>query len=197
MREKKGLPGTDIVLAYSNTEVFFRADRAFIFEPAAAAVIGTRMFHFQEVSAMSIHWKDSFRIGIVEIDAQHRELFSRLDSLEAALKNGTGSDMVIRTFQFLDNYVNLHFQAEEELQRLYKYPHRAMHTAEHEVFKKRLKNLESRLTTDDPSEQLAAQTDTLLTQWLISHVTSLDKELSGYYKEAVTRNWEKWLTSQF
>ncbi|HXC93142.1 MAG TPA: bacteriohemerythrin [Geobacteraceae bacterium] len=146
---------------------------------------------------MSINWKDSFKIGIKEIDAQHHELFSRLDKLENALRGGKGSEIVISTFHFLDNYVQLHFRAEEELQELYKYPHRAMHIAEHAVFRKRLKELEDRLTIEDPSEKLAAHTHALLTQWLITHVTSLDKGLTAYFNEGRTKQWEKWLVSQF
>jgi hemerythrin len=146
---------------------------------------------------MAIKWNDSFKIGITVIDTQHRELFSRLDKLEHALKEGKGSKIVISTFQFLDNYVRLHFMAEEELQKLYNYPHLAMHAAEHAVFMKRLKELEERLTMEDPSEKLATHTHLFLTQWLITHVTSLDRELTGYINEARTKQWEKWLVSQF
>lgn len=146
---------------------------------------------------MSVNWKDSFKIGIVEIDAQHRELFSRLDSLETALRAGKGREVIFSTFQFLDNYVQRHFRAEEALQEFYEYPHLPMHAAEHATFRKRLKSLEERLTREDPSEKLAAQTQDLLTSWLITHVTSLDKELTGYINEARTKQWEKWLVSQF
>lgn len=146
---------------------------------------------------MPVHWKDSFKIGIDEIDNQHRELFTRLDKLESALRSGKGSEVVISTFHFLDNYVRLHFRAEEELQKLYLYPHREMHAAEHAAFRKRLKQLESTLAVDDPSEQLAAHINTFLTQWLITHVTSLDKDMSGHFNGARTREWEKWLVSQF
>ena len=146
---------------------------------------------------MSINWKDSFKIGITEIDLQHRELFNRLDRLEAALRAGKGSAAVIGTFQFLDNYVQRHFRAEEALQELYCYPHLAMHAAEHAAFTKRLKVLEERLTIEDPTERLASQIQTLLPQWLIAHVTSLDRELTGYINEARTRQWEKWLKTNF
>lgn len=146
---------------------------------------------------MSIHWNDSFKVGIKEIDAQHRELFSRLEKLENALRTGKGSEVVISTFHFLDNYVQLHFRAEEELQALYRYPHREMHADEHAAFKKRLKELEGRLAIEDPSEKLALQTNVLLTQWLINHVTNLDKDLTGYFGEARTRQWEKWLVAHF
>ena len=146
---------------------------------------------------MAIHWNNSFKIGITEIDAQHRELFSRLEKLENDLKKGKGSEIVISTFHFLDDYVRRHFRAEEELQELYHYPHREMHAVEHATFKRRLKQLEERLATEDPSETLAAQTNALLTQWLITHVTSLDKELAGYFNKARTRQWEKWLVAQF
>jgi len=146
---------------------------------------------------MTITWKDSFKIGIAEIDAQHRELFSRLDRLETALRDGKGREIVFTTFQFLDNYVQRHFRAEEALQTLYRYPHLPMHTAEHDAFKIRLKALEERLTLEDPSEKLATQIRTLLTNWLITHVTNLDKELTGYINEARTKQWEEWLVSQF
>jgi len=146
---------------------------------------------------LSVTWKDTFKIGIAEIDAQHRELFSRLDRLESALREGKGREIVFTTFQFLDNYVQRHFRAEEELQALYRYPHLPLHAAEHAAFKKRLNELEDRLTLEDPSEKLAIQIRALLTNWLITHVTNLDKELTGYINEARTQQWEEWLVSQF
>lgn len=146
---------------------------------------------------MSIQWNDSFKIGIKEIDNQHRELFLRLEKLESALRKGKGREAVISTFHFLDNYVRLHFRAEEELQEFYEYPHREMHAEEHSYFRKRLMQLEESLSTEDPSEMLAVKTNALLTQWLIKHVTSLDKELVVYFNDARTKQWEKWLTSQF
>ncbi len=146
---------------------------------------------------MSVTWKSSFSIGILEIDSQHRELFANLDRLEEALHAGKGGEKIIETFRFLDNYVRRHFRAEEELQQLYSYPHLAMHFAEHMSFITRLSELESRLTSEGPSERLAAHTNSFLTQWLISHVTTLDKQLSGYIDEARTRQWEQWLVSHF
>ena len=146
---------------------------------------------------MSVSWKRSFTIGILEIDNQHRELFSRLDALEIALQGGKGGDLLIDTFRFLDNYVRRHFRAEEELQQLYHYPHLAMHASEHQTFIGRLTELESRLTAEGPSEKLAAHTNNFLTQWLISHVTTVDKQLAGYIDQARTRQWEQWLVSHF
>ena len=146
---------------------------------------------------MPVSWKSSFNIGILEIDAQHRELFSRLDALEQAIASGHGREALIETFRFLDNYVRRHFRAEEELQQLYKYPHLAMHAAEHQAFIARLQELEAQLTTEGPSEKLAKHTNSFLTQWLISHVTTTDTKLSGYIDTARTRQWEQWLVSHF
>lgn len=146
---------------------------------------------------MSLTWKDSFSIGIAEIDRQHRELFLRIDDLEEAIKSGKENSGIINIFKFLDEYVQRHFKAEEELQSRYRYPHLAMHAAEHEAFKKRLKGIESTLNAENPSEKLAVQTKMLLTQWLISHVTSLDTELKSYINEARTKEWESWLVSNF
>lgn len=146
---------------------------------------------------MALSWKTTFRIGIHEIDSQHQELFFQLDKFEDGLRAGKRSDALINMFSFLGNYARRHFRAEEELQQLYGYPHLAMHAAEHKKFSERLAGLERQLMTEGPSEQLAAHTNRFLTQWLISHVTTLDKELQGYIDEARTRAWEKWLVEHF
>jgi hemerythrin len=146
---------------------------------------------------MALSWKKTFNIGIHEIDSQHRELFFQLDKFEDSLSTGKGSDVLIDMFSFLGNYARRHFRAEEELQQLYGYPHLEMHAAEHKKFVERLAGLEARLLTEGPSEQLASHTNSFLTQWLISHVTTLDKELQGYINEARTRVWEKWLVDHF
>lgn len=146
---------------------------------------------------MSIIWRENFNVGIPEIDAQHRELFFRLDKLEAALKEGKGREIIINTFHFLDQYVHLHFNAEEQLQKAHNYPHLIMHASEHTAFKKRLRELEDRLVSEEPSEQLAAHAHVFLTQWLISHVTDLDKELAGYISAAQAKQWQHWQKNQF
>lgn len=146
---------------------------------------------------MSVSWKSSFNIGILEIDSQHRELFSRLDALEIAIHSGKGKEALKETFKFLDNYVRRHFRAEEELQQLYKYPHYDMHVAEHQTFIVRLQELEARLNSEGPSEKLALHVNSFLTQWLISHVTTTDNKLAGYIDETRTRQWEQWLVSHF
>lgn len=147
---------------------------------------------------MALTWKKSFAIGIHEVDSQHQELFYQLDKFEEALRSGREvGDVLLDMFSFLGGYARRHFRAEEELQQLYGYPHLAMHAAEHEKFAVRLADLERRLMSEGPSELLASQTNSFLTQWLISHITTLDKELSGYIDEARTRTWEKWLVEHF
>ena len=39
-------------------------------------------------------WKDNFNIGVAEIDAQHRRLYSLADELYAAMFTGKGKDVM-------------------------------------------------------------------------------------------------------
>lgn len=71
---------------------------------------------------MSIEWNNSLAIGVAEIDDQHKELFSRFDSLLTACNEGKGRGEVLRVLLFLDDYIKSHFAAEERLQLKHDYP---------------------------------------------------------------------------
>jgi hemerythrin len=146
---------------------------------------------------MSVTWKKAFAIGVHEIDSQHQELFARLDRLSGAIEAGKGASELATTFQFLDDYVVRHFRAEEDLQKRNRYPHCAMHSAEHRHFLLELESLKQRLTQEGPSEALVHLTSSVLSQWLIQHIGRLDKALAGYLVQHKTEEWERWLRNNF
>jgi hemerythrin len=146
---------------------------------------------------MSVVWKKEFAIGVHEIDAQHQELFSRLDRLQTSIAAGQGKEALVTIFSFLDSYTRRHFKAEEDLQQRYQYPHLAMHAAEHRFFEKELADLEERLHREGPTESLAHLIGSVLYQWLIHHICQLDKALAGYINKHKTAEWEKWLKANF
>lgn len=88
---------------------------------------------------MYLNWDLTLDIGIDSIDSQHRELFNRLDQLLASIDDGRSNDEVIKTLDFLEEYVVKHFNEEEEIQNKINYPLLNIQHIQHEEFKGNLK----------------------------------------------------------
>lgn len=146
---------------------------------------------------MSVKWQRGFEIGVVEIDLQHQELFSKLGDLLDAIERGRGQKILSDFHGYLDSYTRKHFTAEEALQHKFKYPHVATHCEEHKIFIKNLEHLKSRTVEDGPSDALVKLTRDTLVNWLIQHICSTDKRLGEYVNLHRNLQWEEWLKSQF
>lgn len=48
-----------------------------------------------------MEWKESFRLGIAEIDAQHKELIKLLSQLQQAIQKGDGQKVYANTIRAL------------------------------------------------------------------------------------------------
>lgn len=146
---------------------------------------------------MSVKWQKEFAIGVVEIDCQHQELFSKLDDLLTAIENQKGQKILSDVCNFLDAYTQKHFSAEEGLQRKFNYPHVALHCEEHRSFLKSLEHLKSRLMEEGPTDAMVKLTRDTLVNWLIHHVCSTDRLLGEFVKTHRNPQWDEWLSSQF
>jgi hemerythrin len=155
------------------------------------------LFREKKEDTMAVTWKNEFSIKVREIDLQHQELFARLGRLQAAIGEGAGAEKLAATFRFLDDYVRRHFAAEEALQQRFRYPHLPLHAAEHRHFEAELARLEERMQLEGASEQLAHLTDNVLSQWLINHVCTIDRQLAGYINQNRNEEWERWLKANF
>jgi len=80
-----------------------------------------------------IKWTPALAVGHAVIDAQHQELFRRLEALLTAMMKGDKGE-VGRLFDFLGAYVVEHFGAEEKLMKERAYPDYAVHKSAHERF---------------------------------------------------------------
>ena len=146
---------------------------------------------------MGITWKKEYRIGVQEIDAQHQELFSRLDHFTAAVKQGEGGRQLDDLLTFLHDYTRRHFAAEEQLQHRFKYPHVEMHAAEHRDFLKRLDRLAESLARGGATDSLVRLTGDSLQEWLVHHICEVDKALAAFVIERRDAEWEQWLRDHF
>lgn len=132
---------------------------------------------------MGIEWKESFSIGVDEVDNQHKELLRHFDGLLVACEKGQGRDEVKRLYSFLDSYVVHHFRSEEAIQQQYEYPGYAVHKQEHDNFINRIKTMEEKIVeTGDVEVAHLIETNNLMLEWLIKHISYTDMELGKFMR---------------
>lgn len=91
---------------------------------------------------MSIGWTDSLASGSSEIDTQHKELFTGVNSLLGAIEKGaTGREEISRIVGFLTEYVVFHFGTEEKYMDKFCYSSAVQHKAQHQQFVKSFLNV--------------------------------------------------------
>jgi len=99
-----------------------------------------------------------------------------------ACKAGRGKDAVVDTVKFLESYVIEHFSAEEALQREVAYPEYLNHKALHDKFLEDVAALRKSLDESGPGLSTITTTNTLVVDWLVSHIKRMDKKLGEYIK---------------
>jgi hemerythrin len=131
---------------------------------------------------MALSWDPTLVTGVPEVDAQHEQLFERLDALLHAIRRGSSRDEVARTLAFLRDYVDTHFAAEEALMRDAAYGGYEEHKAQHELFARDLAALQEEFRRDGPSPSLILRVNSRVTAWLRDHLHRLDRSLADHLR---------------
>jgi len=132
---------------------------------------------------MGLNWDNDLSTGIENIDNQHKELFNRINQLLLAMKDGTAKDDVIKTLDFLEEYVIKHFTEEEMIQKKNDYPKYNIQHEQHQQFKGELKKLRETFDSKGTSSLLVLNVQKEMSTWWRSHITSLDKDLGKFLIE--------------
>jgi hemerythrin len=131
---------------------------------------------------MGIQWRDSLAIGVDAIDNQHKELLLRFDRLLAACNAGQGIEELKKLMGFLEEYVHTHFNDEEALQLLHRYPEYETHRAEHIYFIDKIKKLRAETQEEGISTHHVIETNNMLLKWLLNHISKVDTKLGAFIK---------------
>src|SRR5471030_2167708 len=132
---------------------------------------------------MNLNWNNNLSTGIMSIDNQHQELFNRINQLVASMKEGKGKLDVIKTLDFLEEYVIKHFNEEEEIRKKNKYRQFDIQHKQHEEFKKELRQLRMVFETTGVSVLFVINMQQKMSPWWRSHINDLDKDLGKYLIE--------------
>ena len=131
---------------------------------------------------MLIVWSDELSVGVELIDQQHQELFTRINRLLSGLGEVGSAAELARTMEFLQDYVVLHFDAEEEQMTAYDYPFYREHKDAHVWFIKEVSEMAKELEARGASEELYVRAEKTLVDWFLSHVRKTDMKLGSFLK---------------
>lgn len=130
---------------------------------------------------MVIEFDDSLITGNKTIDEQHKELIKKISNLVASCEQGDGKIKAVKMLDYLEEYTDFHFTAEEELQKNANYPNYEAHHAKHEEFKQTIKELYEYLDElEGPNKDFVERVQSQVVDWLFKHIKSADRSVAEY-----------------
>ncbi|MCP3931606.1 MAG: hemerythrin family protein [Bacteroidetes bacterium] len=118
-------------------------------------------------------WNDEYLIGIDEIDAQHKRLFSIASTFEQAKTDSQSRKALMEVFR----YTREHFTLEELFMKKVNYPGYLDHKHEHEMFIDQLNDL---VSCFDNSPEERDKLITLLAHWVVDHICNSDHLMTTF-----------------
>lgn len=124
---------------------------------------------------------DELLTGNKTIDGQHRELIDKINDLLKSCEHGTEKTAAIRTLDYLSDYTDFHFKAEETLQEEKAYPGIDKHKAQHRDFEKSIQELYTMLQEEEgPTPAFVTAVQTNVVNWLYKHIQGFDRSVAEY-----------------
>ncbi len=120
-----------------------------------------------------VEWREGFKIGLPQIDAEHRHLFTLVKSLSY--------DNVDATLGELLDYVVTHFSNEQALMESSGFPDFHQHLALHEAFSSQVADFLS--SNSDWSEERIQDLRRFLNKWLVGHILTHDLRFGRWFTE--------------
>lgn len=128
-------------------------------------------------------WHDGMKVGIEEIDDDHRGLFALLHELDLAIRteSDVGTDVLAGILGRMEAYAQDHFTREEEIQREVGYEGYEENRRQHVELLRTLNAFTTRFHSepmDDP--RVTAETiRSFLIVWISEHIIKVDRKMRG------------------
>jgi hemerythrin len=121
--------------------------------------------------------KEEYKIGVENIDKQHKKLFELADKAYMLLKDDFSVDKydkIVNLLSELKEYTIFHFKSEEEYMESINYKRLFTQKIEHDNFIKALENIDYNALDSEQDESLVKILN-FLNDWLVEHILKTDK----------------------
>lgn len=131
---------------------------------------------------LKMKWNSNCRLGIHEIDSQHRLLFAIAGELyEIEKPEGHGPE-IRYVIDHIRKYVNEHFIFEEQVMEQSGYPGLQEHRESH---RKIVEEINHTLTSSKSLASLKEQLEYLMAVWVREHILAEDRQFAVWHKNNV------------
>jgi hemerythrin len=120
-------------------------------------------------------WTSECKTGFDEIDSQHRLLFAICNELLEIANPARQQDELKYLLHHLVEYIEKHFNTEEEYLERHSYPGIKEHKMRHAEITSQIREV---ISQSKSMSQLKEQLDTMLDKWIRIHVLIEDKKYS-------------------
>ncbi len=130
---------------------------------------------------MRAEFTNNLVTGNKTIDSQHKELIAKINDLLNALETSQSQSTAMRMLNFLNDYVEYHFEAEENLQKEVGYPGLADHQTQHAALKQTVADLTEMLNEEEgATPAFVEQLNKKVIEWLYKHIEGYDRSVAEY-----------------
>ena len=126
---------------------------------------------------MKIQWHPDLATGHHEIDADHKEIFDKINELIVACKEKKEKPVVTELLRYLNRYVHSHFVLEESYLLQQGALNIQEHIRQHDCLRKNLDEITSESMLSGVNLSVVAKTLKLTYLWLKDHIQKMDKEI--------------------
>lgn len=131
-------------------------------------------------------WKNTYSVGIKEIDKQHKNLLGIGEKLVYVMENTTKGldqyDEIKRLLKELYEYTIYHFNSEEELMKKHDFLELPSHQFQHKLFVKKLEAMDLDGFDNDQLESTNQLLD-FIANWITEHILKEDQKYSKIIRE--------------
>ena len=127
-------------------------------------------------------WDKKYEIGCGHVDAQHYRMFELVSDLVSACMDGSATEKLRSTIDFLVEYTVKHFYDEESVQVQWSYPEYERHKKLHDDFKETVTGIVEKYNQNGSSEELSNDVNRVVVRWLIDHIQKEDKKIGDHIR---------------
>lgn len=128
---------------------------------------------------MEIKWSEEFSVNVIEMDEQHKQLFTMINQYFQAVEAGKGKPALVELLEQLKDYTHYHFKEEEKYFDLYNYEDKELHIFTHAKLISRVLEYINKVKRGRqiPDREIGE----FLQDWLIKHIKGTDKQYTDCF----------------
>jgi len=135
-------------------------------------------------------WKDSYSVGSIPIDNQHKKLIGYINEFYNNLKFKSNDDLISGLIKEMKEYTLFHFSYEESYLEKFGYKDLPEHKEEHKAFIEKVSDFENRFNSKKVI--LSYEITKFLKDWLKHHILVEDMKYSHIFKNNNTKGLSKY-----